>query len=1740
MQLRYLKTVHPPQEGISPITASTWSPNTKKLAICGVDRIVHLFDDAGERQDKFSTKPADPKGPKNYSVVGMAFSPDSQKLAVAQSDNIVFVYKLGLEWHDKKSICNKFQQSSSVTALTWPQQRPAEIVFGLAEGKVKIGQLRSNKAATLYTTDSYVVSLCSSPDGLSVLSGHLDCSVYRFCFDNGMNEAAHSKVVDVHSSIPYALSWGEHICVAGNDACVTFYTEDGQFLQQFNHSQDEDQKEFTVAAFNPSGESVVVGSFNKLHVYNYNMRANRWDQAGIKAVENMYSVTSMTWKQDGSRFVVGALCGLVDMYDACIRRHRYKNKFEFTYVSLSQVIVKRLATGTRIVLKSHFGYEILKINIFHDRFLVAHTPDTLLMGDLESCKLSEVPWNGSGNEKFHFDYPTVCMIFNAGELSFVEYGRNEILGSCRTEYVSPHLISVRMAADEESELEQMNEIEPMKKVAYLVDAEQINIQDLATGYNIATINHECKVDWLELSENATHLLFRDKRRQLHLYDCAGQIKNTLLNYCSYVQWVPDSDVVVAQNRDSLCVWYSINAPERVTIFPIKGEIEDIERANGRTEVVVDEGPNTVSYALDESLIAFGSAVDRRQFDRAVALLEVLELTPETEAMWTTLSQVAMQAQKLHVAERCYAALGDVSKARYLHKLVSIQDYASENYDGNGANHYMVRAKLAVLDKQFKRAEAVLLEQGQVETAMEMYQELHRWDEAIQVAEMKGMDVEDMKRTYYDWLIETAQEEKAAQLKENAGDYNAAIRLYLQGGVPARAAQVAQTHNVEVSLQQTIAAALESGGMFEKAGDFYEKLQMPQKALEAYRKGHAYRRAVELARVHMPAEVVSLEEEWGDHLTNQCQLDNAFNHYIEAGQYMKAVDAAIGSRQWSRAMHTVDMLEPEMAQQYQKRIARQLEESHKHEEAERYYVRAGNPQDAVEMWIRQGQWDKALRVAENFKSPKEVAMLCVVQAQNLEEQGRFREAETLYLRGKEIDDAINMYKKARMYDDMIRLVSTFRKDLLLETHLHLAQQLEAEGNYKQAEQHFAEAKDWKAAVNMYRVNNMWEDALRTAKIYGGMNASKHVAFLWASSLGGEAGAKLLTKLGLIEQAIDYACESGSFKFGFELAHASCKTKIGEVHVKHAMYLEDEGHFGEAEAEFIKGNKPKEAIDMYLHMQDWQNAMRVAETYEQRCVVDVYTAQAKDLSERKGDTAPDFPRAEMLFLQARKPELAIAMYKDNGKMSDAMRVANQHLPSAVPGLQAAGRGGGGNIPELGGMSSSRDLTGNARQLEQQGRYSEAIDAYLAPTRADSSDLDSLEQAWETGVKLAMSHVQDRIPQVMAMVSQKLIGISRFAAAADLYEGFQMYKEAIDVYIQGGMRDEALSLAQRRAPQYESYARDTNPSSVMSHPSNSIPTMGGAEGNLDSLMQRGDWDQLMSQAQRQGGEVLAKYTAHYAKHLVERQDFLGAVNAFVQYGVSTQQACFDLYKRLAHEIMVMEVREASIKPLKEVLHKLVKGLEGLPGYNEFKKILFVVHLLSMRHTCMNAGLTDFGWKLSVSLARYCDQLAADRTFFEAGEACKTMRVNNMAFVFFNRFLDLTEAIDDPEMGMMDNADFADTDVPFDYPLPEAHSVAEAKREEVRNWVLQISMDHNTDQTLSQRACSTCGTQTYEASLQCHSCKMEHQPCVITGYPVLTKDAVKCTACSMPANRNDWNAYISKMTACPWCGSSQSASYM
>jgi len=54
------------------------------------------------------------------------------------------------------------------------------------------------------------------------------------------------------------------------------------------------------------------------------------------------------------------------------------------------------------------------------------------------------------------------------------------------------------------------------------------------------------------------------------------------------------------------------------------------------------------------------------------------MSPETEAMWKTLSKLALKGSKLHIAERCFAALGDVSKSKALKQINKIADQAADD------------------------------------------------------------------------------------------------------------------------------------------------------------------------------------------------------------------------------------------------------------------------------------------------------------------------------------------------------------------------------------------------------------------------------------------------------------------------------------------------------------------------------------------------------------------------------------------------------------------------------------------------------------------------------------------------------------------------------------------------------------------------------------------------------------------------------------------------------------------------------------------------------------------------------------------------------------------------------------------------------------------------------------------------------------------------------------------------------
>lgn len=79
----------------------------------------------------------------------------------------------------------------------------------------------------------------------------------------------------------------------------------------------------------------------------------------------------------------------------------------------------------------------------------------------------------------------------------------------------------------------------------------------------------------ELNFSATHLLYRDESASVHLHTIASAESQILLKNCSYCQWAPDLDVIVAQSGGTLHVWYSALCPGSSVTVSIPGTVESI-------------------------------------------------------------------------------------------------------------------------------------------------------------------------------------------------------------------------------------------------------------------------------------------------------------------------------------------------------------------------------------------------------------------------------------------------------------------------------------------------------------------------------------------------------------------------------------------------------------------------------------------------------------------------------------------------------------------------------------------------------------------------------------------------------------------------------------------------------------------------------------------------------------------------------------------------------------------------------------------------------------------------------------------------------------------------------------------------------------------------------------------------------------------------------------------------------------
>ena len=1847
------------------------------------DRVVQMFDDSGAKRDKFSTKPAQSDGPKNFVVRGMAFSPCSTKLAIGQSDNIVFVYKLGAEWGDKKSICNKFLQHHPVTALAWPAGRGGELAFATADGKVRVGVLKTNKATTLYAhpEQSYVVSLCASPDGNGVCSGHLDGSVFVFSFVTGI-----ATRLATHTCAPYGLAWGKApapadalssnpkpdrdgvIACAGADKKLTFYDargEGGRAKQTFDHGADdpESSREFSCASFAKDGETLAVGSFDAFHVYGVDPRRRVWVLKTKKQVPNLYTVSALAWRGDGAQLAVGALRGNVDVYDACARRRRLKTRagdaFDVTFTSHAAFSVTRTRDDAKTLVRTKTGLEIAfdSVTVKRDRYVVARTPKTVLLADLETGLVSEAEAKaffdesvsagssrGSRGSKglaaFDFDADErSCVVrdVKTGELAVIEYGVDGYIGTARASSVAPELVSLRVRSPRDENGQ------PVKKMAYPVDAQTLRVDRLLgdgndesdesgtlnTSASVAsvTVSHASRVDWLELNARATHLLFRDKKRRLHLACLASGTKSSLLEHVTYAQWVPGADVIVAQatRTRSLCVWYSLDAPEKVSHVPAGGDVESIERADGVTTVTLrDEESETVTtVTLDESLVAFNTLLEEGAlFHAADALEPRLKIdggvTPETEPMWAELARGAERRGDAATARRCAAALGNVARADFLDDffLQAGDGFADDALDGLGEHigeedkenddsrsktgettesartSLASAARLAMLDRRFGDAESLLLSRGRVAAAVAMWRCLGRLDNAAACARRAGRDehAEQLAREHLEWLKNTGQEEAAGVVLEKRGDAAGAVRLFLKGGVPGRAAALAiadakRDRSMDARVVEEICDALKRASMHAKAGELFDALGRVDEALEHYAAGDAFADAAALLRRH-PGKargaysLSSLYARWGDHLMHKGGASNAkeaTHHYVEAGDIPKAVESALEAGEAETALEILDADSRNASSDDTTkthsasylRLAKHYERCGSFAAAETCFLKGADPNGAVEMHARHDRWDAARRVAERSGDARAVADVYARRGRALEARGAFADAETAYAAADRHDLAIAMYEKHRLFDHQLRLIGQRHgAEALKAARSKLALALAEEGSREKAERLYAENGDWRLAVKMYRDAGAWEEAVRAARAGGGGAASKQVAYAWARTLNPEEGAALLTKFGLLDAGVEHACAGGDFEHALSLAkHGGYKAaQIKEVYLKRALFLEDEGKFGEAEVAFIEADKPKEAIEMYSHAEDWEGALRVAESAAPELVPETLRAHADALLksvpvEETGTNSVEktetMRHAERLFIKANRADLAIGAYRERGAWDDAIRVAADYAPRRVLELENERRRTRESKSKASSAASREDREKTARRkvealvekassLEASGDYAGAVDAYFEVHRKafgaspSADEKATMIKAWRAAVKLAGERVPGKTRAVVSEAAYRIRKLGDAAAADDL------------------LAVHGVSPAEAR----ERYAPGAAAAGA------AVGKKAAASSEADTLAV----SEKASSASSASSEADALRRAAHAARSGDGATGASTLAALPR-GPPVDAEQFGVYEDIAASALAFALEEgdaddavAAAADAEAYLTRLVDSMRATPDVHAdalraFRDLLEAARLTRVSLTATKpkhaeaSGMKSVAAKAATSALRLASRLPADAAFFRAGALCRAAGDTNSAFVFLNRFLDIADAVDDAaeasfdsvspsprksprasksaskSLRALDNDDFGATDVPPPerLTLPSAHAVDEKSREEARDWVLTVSMDRAVTQQLPERACAKCGGSTFAGALKCHRCGAESERCAVTGWPVPPGERVDAGG-GRGAKRADWDAWANAVGTDPW----------
>ena len=144
-----------------------------------------------------------------------------------------------------------------------------------------------------------------------------------------------------------------------------------------------------------------------------------------------------------------------------------------------------------------------------------------------------------------------------------------------------------------------------------------------------------------------------------------------------------------------------------------------------------------------------------------------------------------------------------------------------------------------------------------------------------------------------------------------------------------------------------------------------------------------------------------------------------------------------------------------------------------------------------------------------------------------------------------------------------------------------------------------------------------------------------------------------------------------------------------------------------------------------------------------------------------------------------------------------------------------------------------------------------------------------------------------------------VTRYNAAAQLYLGVEMVREAVEAFIAGEEWSKAKKVARELEPRLEAFVDEQY--------KQSLKTKGNPEeladidviAAIDMYVEQGNWSKAIATASGHGPELLHKYVAMNATQLIREGNPKAALQLYTKHGAPPYQANFNIYKRIGVDL-------------------------------------------------------------------------------------------------------------------------------------------------------------------------------------------------------------------------------------------------